>query len=53
MGGMICTDFFRCDRCHIECRIDSGAPGPFDSISAEPLTCGIARIGKALLFLGR
>jgi hypothetical protein len=23
MDGMIRTDFFQCDRCHIECRVDS------------------------------
>ena len=25
---MICTVFFQCDRCHVECRIDSEAPEP-------------------------
>lgn len=28
MDDMICTVFFQCDRCHIECRLDSEAPEP-------------------------
>jgi hypothetical protein len=28
MDGMTWTEFFQCDRCHIECRVDSEAPTP-------------------------
>ena len=33
MDGMIGTDFFQCDVCHTECRIDSEAP----TLTATPL----------------
>jgi hypothetical protein len=35
MGGMTWTCFLQCDRCHIECRIDSEAPTT--SASSAPL----------------
>ena len=46
------TDFFRCDRCHIECRIESS-----DSTGTVPLIIqhcpeseGIAVLGKVTRF---
>jgi hypothetical protein len=60
MCGRICTDFFRCDCCHIDCRIDSEASGPFDSIRTAPLTIrhcpdskGVAVLGKVTRFQER
>jgi hypothetical protein len=56
MGGMNSTYFFQCDRCHIECRIDSEAP----ESSIPPLTIrhcpggeGIAVVGKVTRFQER
>ena len=32
------TDYFQCDRCSIECRLESERPGPIGSKGTAPLT---------------
>jgi hypothetical protein len=58
MGGMTWTCFLQCDRCHIECRIDSEAPTT--SASSAPLIVrhcpdseGIPVLGKVTKFQER
>ena len=53
MGSMISTEFFQCDLCHVECRIDSEAA----ESKTEPLIVrhctdskGIAVLGKVTRF---
>ena len=54
------TDYFQCDRCHIDCRLDSEGPSPSDSWGASQLTMrhcpdskGIVVFGKVMSFQER
>jgi hypothetical protein len=54
------TDFFRCDRCHIDCRLDCDEPSPSDSTGASQFTLrhcpdsnGIVVFGKVISFKER
>jgi len=56
VDSMIGTDFFQCDRCDIECRVDSETP----TLSSAPLSIrhcpdseGIAVHGKVTRFQER
>jgi hypothetical protein len=56
MDGMIGIDFFQCDRCHIECRVDSEAPTPTSApliIQHCPDNKGIAIRGRVTKFQER
>ena len=56
MDGMIGTDFFQCDRCHIECRIDFRALEPNTLpliIQHCPDSKGIPIFGKVTKFQER
>ncbi len=62
MDRMTSTEFFRCDRCHAECRVDSEAPGSLASTAPRTSApaalfirhCrgseGIAVLGKPIKF---
>jgi len=48
MGSMISTEFFQCDRCHVECRVDSEST---ESSTAQ-LIIRHCSDGKAIPILG-
>jgi hypothetical protein len=53
MEGMQTRDYFRCDRCHIDCRIDSEGPSPIDSASSSQLTIRHCPDSKGIVVFGK
>ena len=55
MDGMICTVFFQCDRCHVECRVDSESPDDTAQFSIRHCaeSKGISVLGKVTRFQER
>ena len=56
MKGMESTDYFQCDRCHLECQIDSVATEPTVVLLLVrhcPDSKGVAIFGKVIRFQER
>jgi hypothetical protein len=53
MEGVNTTDFFQCDRCYVECRIDSETPKSSDSTGTELLTIIHCPGSKSIVVLGK
>jgi len=52
MYGMRTTDSFECDRCHIECRVESEGPSPNNSTGASQFTIRHCPDSKGIIVLG-
>jgi len=48
MDGMISTEFFQCDRCRIECRVDSGST----ALNIAPIIIRHCFDGKGIAVVG-
>jgi hypothetical protein len=53
MYGMEATDYFQCDRCHIDCRVDSEGPSRSDSTCTSQLTIRHCSDSKGILVFGK
>jgi hypothetical protein len=47
------TDYFHCDRCHIDCRLESERPGPIGSATAAQLTIRHCLDSKDIVVFGK
>jgi hypothetical protein len=46
-------EYFQCDRYHIDCRLDTEAPGPIDSPRLAQLTIRHCPDSKSILVFGK
>jgi hypothetical protein len=53
MQGMQTREYFQCDRCHIDCRLDSEAPGPIDAPRTAQLTIRHCQDSKGIVVFGK
>jgi hypothetical protein len=53
MHSMNTTDFFQCERCHAECRLDSEGPGPIGSKGTAQLTIRHCPDSKDIVVFGK
>jgi len=47
------TDYFECNRCHINCRLDSEGPNPSDSTGAPQITVRHCPDSKSIVVFGK